>query len=297
MNYLKWWLIMHLKGAEKFLEKLPGYAGSRIFLLPILGLLSFLIGILFMLFLDIASRLFPNSYFLFLIDPILPLIGTATCGIIGFVLVSQVWHKKDKLLKKYNELAYQKAFKFAILAIPQILAIICHAYLPIGLLSSKSPVSETTIVLSSSLLSFLLGMSYFGLIVRIIGSVALFMLGLLIIFRALFTFGIDYMGLVYLYYPEESEVQDHEIYSVLRHPAYAGVLLISAGAIFARLSLYSLIFFAIILLGFLCHIRLVEEKELVVRFGASFLEYRRRVPALIVKPRMLGAFFRFLIGH
>jgi protein-S-isoprenylcysteine O-methyltransferase Ste14 len=52
-----------------------------------------------------------------------------------------------------------------------------------------------------------------------------------------------------------------------------------------------------ILIGFLCHIWLVEEKELVKRFGTSFLEYKRQVLALIVKTKMLGTFFNFLVGH
>jgi protein-S-isoprenylcysteine O-methyltransferase Ste14 len=288
---------MTLKGADKFREKLPGYSGQRILILPILALLSFLIGLIFLLFLDILAIFFPNVYFLYLIEPVLPVIGTATSGIIGFILVSQMWNKKETLLQKYKGLAYQKAFKFAVIAIPQIIAIIFHAYLPIGLLSSKSLVNEVTIALSSSLLPFITTNIYFASMVRIVGSIALFLLGLLTVFRALFTFGIDYMGLVYLYYPEESEVQNHEIYSVLRHPAYAGLLLISAGAIFARFSVYSFIFFFMILLGFLCHIFLVEEKELIARFGTSFLEYRRQVPALIIKPKKLGKFLSFLVGY
>ena len=288
---------MHLKGADKFREKLPGYVGRQIFLLPILALFSFLIGLLFLIILDLLPHFFPDINFLFFIEPILPVIGTAICGIIGFVLVFQMWHKKDKLLKKYNELAYQKAFIFAIIGIPQFIAIICHAYFSTVFLSSKSPVNKTTIVLSSSILSFLPAMSYFALIVRIIGSLLLLILGLLTVFQALFTFGVDYMALVYLYYPEESEFQDHEIYSVLRHPAYAGFLLISAGAVFTRFSVYSLIFFFMLLIGFLCHIWFVEERELVARFGTSFLEYRQQVPALIVKPKMLGTFFSFLIGR
>jgi hypothetical protein len=191
---------MHLKGVDKFREKLPGYVGRRMFFLPILALLSFSVCLLFMLFLDIAPRLFPTIYFLFFIEPVLPVIGPATCGIFGLVLVFQIWHKKDELLKNYNELAYQKAFIFAVIGIPQFIAIIGHAYFPIELLSSKSPVNETTVVLNSSLLSFLTSMSHFTLIVQVIGSVVLLILGLLTIFRALFTFGIDYMGLVYLYY-------------------------------------------------------------------------------------------------
>jgi len=42
--------------------------------------------------------------------------------------------------------------------------------------------------------------------------------------RAISVFGIDYMAVVYLYFPEESEVIENETYSVLRHPTYAGLI-------------------------------------------------------------------------
>jgi protein-S-isoprenylcysteine O-methyltransferase Ste14 len=49
-------------------------------------------------------------------------------------------------------------------------------------------------------------------------------------------------------------------------------------------------------LGFIGWTRLVEEKELIGRFGQSYLDYRQRVPAFLPKLRDLGAFFNFLLA-
>ena len=116
------------------------------------------------------------------------------------------------------------------------------------------------------------------------------------IFRALETFGIDYMTVVYLYFPEESELQDHKIYSVLRHPTYSGVLLISLGGMIAQLTLYSISFFLILYMGMYIHIHFVEEKELIKRFGDSYKEYRKKTPAFFVHPKKGGIFLKFLLG-
>jgi protein-S-isoprenylcysteine O-methyltransferase Ste14 len=105
------------------------------------------------------------------------------------------------------------------------------------------------------------------------------------------------MALIYLYYPEESELQDHKIYSILRHPAYFALLLITSGGIFFQLSgyaFYTLILFGI---GMYIHLTFVEEKELRERFGDSYREYQKRVPALIIPPRQIIPFFRLLLGR
>ena len=112
--------------------------------------------------------------------------------------------------------------------------------------------------------------------------------------RSIQAFGIDYMAVIYLYFPEESKLQDHEIYSVLQHPAYTGILLIGLGGLFSTFTLYSIIFFIVELSAFCIHIHFVEEKELVTRFGASYQEYMTRVPAFFVKPNKLGTFLGFL---
>jgi len=43
-------------------------------------------------------------------------------------------------------------------------------------------------------------------------------------------------------------------------------------------------------------VRLVEEKELIERFGQSYLDYRKRIPAFWPRPRDLGGFFKFLLS-
>jgi len=54
--------------------------------------------------------------------------------------------------------------------------------------------------------------------------------------------------------------------------------------------------FAVLMpIGITGWIRLVEEKELIERFGQSYLEYRKRVPALFPKWRNIGAFVKFLV--
>jgi protein-S-isoprenylcysteine O-methyltransferase Ste14 len=42
-------------------------------------------------------------------------------------------------------------------------------------------------------------------------------------------------------------------------------------------------------------LRFVEEKELIERFGQSYLDYRARVPAFWPRWRDLPIFFRFLL--
>jgi protein-S-isoprenylcysteine O-methyltransferase Ste14 len=107
------------------------------------------------------------------------------------------------------------------------------------------------------------------------------------------TFGIDYMAVVYLYFPEESEIQDHAIYSVIRHPTYLGAALLGAAGLFFRFSVYSILFFVIIYLILRFQISR-EEKELIERFGNGYDDYRKRVPALLVSPSKIREYFRFL---
>ena len=101
--------------------------------------------------------------------------------------------------------------------------------------------------------------------------------------KALKIFGIDYMGLVYVYYPDESTLQDHEIYSILRHPTYHTLILFFIGAMLLRSSIYSIIYFLIFIIGINLHLKLVEEKELIQRFGEQYIKYKENVPAFLVR--------------
>ena len=117
------------------------------------------------------------------------------------------------------------------------------------------PVNDLTTQFSQSLLPLLGIPSEIDVLVRLILSGGFALLGLLVVRSAVLTFGLDYMVVVYLYYPEESEIQNHEIYSVVRHPAYmAGVILAVAAMIF-RCSVYSIVLGIIGYLIFRIHIR------------------------------------------
>jgi protein-S-isoprenylcysteine O-methyltransferase Ste14 len=221
----------------------------------------------------------------------------------GFLLIYNIWHKREKFIKESKETAYQRGLKYGLVGIPLATSTIIHTLLPIETLLSVSPVNGLTITLSTQLTSlflnqtaFLLNWPTIDLVLRTVCVVA-FTLGFLTVFRAVQTFGVDYLAFLYLYYPEESELQEHEIYSVLRHPLYSGVVSIFLGAVFARFSVYSILFFIIFLVGLLCHIRLVEERELIKRFGESYREYQKRVPALIVRPSKIGVYLKFLMGR
>ena len=120
-------------------------------------------------------------------------------------------------------------------------------------------------------------------------------LGLIVIFRALEIFGIDNMALVYVFYPDESLLQNHEIYSILRHPTYHGLMLISIGSIFFRFSIYSVIYFLIFIVGIKLHLKYVEEKELIQRFGVKYKKYKKNVPAFFVKLKDIKKYYRTLV--
>jgi protein-S-isoprenylcysteine O-methyltransferase Ste14 len=80
----------------------------------------------------------------------------------------------------------------------------------------------------------------------------------------------------------------------LRHPIYSSALRICIGLALLNGNANSIAFTIFMPLGLTGWIRLVEEKELIERFGQSYLDYRKRVPAFWPKPRNLGIFFTFL---
>src|SRR5450830_1032198 len=133
----------------------------------------------------------------------------------------------------------------------------------------NSPLKFITIPLEEYF--YTLGAAIFW--VKITLSVIFSLLSIAMMIRSLQVFGIDYMTVIYLYFPEESKIQNHEIYSVIRHPVYAGALLLGLGGMFSTLTLYSVIFFIVYLAAFYIHIHFVEEKELIARFGPLYQEY------------------------
>ncbi|MFX0170199.1 MAG: methyltransferase family protein [Candidatus Hodarchaeota archaeon] len=285
---------MHLKGLDTLKKKIPKYRGWRAVGLGLLILLAFVTALALMLLVDSVARIFPHIAVLVLVEPILPVLGVLLSEVIAFKLVWGVWHSRDRYVAALGELAYQRAIPRGFFGVSWVLAICIHIYTPIDTLLAGTPVNPITTLLSRSFLSFLDLPVNVDFTARIIASFFFIILGLLTIRSAFLTFGVDYMALVYLYFPAESQIQQHEIYSVLRHPTYFGVLTLAMGGLWLRFSVYSLMFFLMFLFGLLIHITFVEEKELRERFGESFIEYQKRVPALRLRFRDIRIYIRFL---
>jgi protein-S-isoprenylcysteine O-methyltransferase Ste14 len=113
--------------------------------------------------------------------------------------------------------------------------------------------------------------------------------------RGVFAFGMDNVAMLYVYYPEDGRIVNLNIYSVLRHPVYAGVLRVVIGLGLLNGNANALAFIILLPLLVFGWLRFVEEKELIERFGGAYLDYRARVPAFWPRLRELPTFFRFLL--
>lgn len=193
---------------------------------------------------------------------------------VGYLVLSQFFSRKQAYKEKYKELAYRYAFAhYGIPGLALILSAVAHA----GYMNG--PVIPTG----------------WWTIVFIVLGWFMVCIGALLWIRGVFTFGADNLAMLYVYYPEEGKIISSSIYSVLRHPVYAGVLRVGIGLALLNGNANAIAFAILMPLGLTSWIRLVEEKELIERFGQSYLDYRKRTPAFWPKLRDLGTFFKFLI--
>ena len=285
------------KGIEKLREKLPDYQGNKIYLFILLAIVTVACSMMFQLFFDSISRLFPGVIILQFLEPMTPLLGSIIILVFGLLNVYTVWRKKEKYIKKYKEKAYQKALKFGVVGVTLVITVVMHGLVPLDFLARYTQDSTASVFLSTAIDVLIFGNIPFIFIVRIVTGIIFLILGFLTVYRALTVFGIDYMGLIYLYYPEESKIQESEMYSVLRHPTYHALLLFYTSSLFLRFSFYSIAYFFIFLVGIKAHLKFVEEKELIQRFGEGYKNYKKEVPALHVRFRDLGKYFHFLFSR
>lgn len=287
---------MKLKGMKKLREKLPEYSGKRIYLLPLRGVAAAILGYVFLIVLDILPRIFASMEVLALVEPFIPLFGSLFVGALGFWIIGLLWSKRESMREKYDNLAYQHMIRKGVVGVFLVPPIIFHACTSIRSLPPGPPTNPLTIQWSSSLFPILGIPSEIDIWLRIIVSGLFLIFGALTVRSAILTFGLDYMTVVYLYFPEESEVVDHEIYSVVRHPAYFGGVLLALAALMFRFSVYSILISMLGCLIFRLQARR-EEKELLNRFGNSYGDYMKRVPAFHVRIRDLPIYLRFLRGR
>lgn len=212
--------------------------------------------------------------FFFLFDPLFPgapLLSQFLATVLLFTLVGQVILRRRMLKQRYGDLAYERAvWCYGLTGMPLLPAIVLH-------------------------LLFVPGERVLPLAWAALPAAYLLLSGALLFGRAVFTFGIDNLALVYVYWPEEGRLVRSRIYSVLRHPTYSGVLRMGLGLALLRGSVIALLIGLLWPLGLTIWLRMVEERELVERFGESYRDYRQRVPAFFVRPRDYGSFYRFLV--
>ncbi|MFX1574388.1 MAG: methyltransferase family protein [Promethearchaeota archaeon] len=288
---------MKLKGIDKFRERIPKFSGKKIIILPIYCIFIFIISLMTQIYFDLLPTVIPVEGVLGYFVLLFPVLGVALMGSIAIFLVFQMWYRRDRLKAKYGQFSYQKIFLVGFGGVIIIFSIVVHSLILFYFWEinfwSQNPFSIFITPLTSYITPFSLVLGY----IHFFLGVFICILGVMMLVRAIETFGFDYMAVTYLYFPEESELQDHKIYSVLRHPTYSGILLICCGGMIIYLTLYSVAFFLILYVGMYIHIHFVEEKELINRFGNSYKEYRKKTPAFFVHMKNWGLFLKFILGR
>lgn len=287
---------MFLKGFDKFKEKTPGLRGFRILILPIyICLIIIIVSYILNVFYSFPGQNIGKYSNNFLI--LIPFFGVALIEIIAFLLLSQMWIWRDRLKIKYGSLAYQRIIFVGLAGITTVIYLSFNTFTQFqnySLLFWKNGTNSIFVtpvysVFNDSNLGniFHIGQTFLGYLFLI--------MGILMSFRSIYTFGIDYTTVVYLYFPEEGEIKENEIYSVVRHPMYGGLIFVAFGGFLFNLTLFSLIFFAIYFLGFYIHIHFIEESELITRFGESYKAYRKSVPPFFINPFKFPILLKFII--
>jgi protein-S-isoprenylcysteine O-methyltransferase Ste14 len=223
-----------------------------------------------------------------------PLFGVLLAVGIGFVMVWQMWFWRKRLKLKYGQTSYQHIFLVGFGGVIWILTVAVNQFIPYYLFAPTFWANSPLKLLATPIEAFLGVVAPVILIIRYAIAVILFLTGLMMAIRAIQIFGIDYMVVLYLYFPEESKIQKNEIYSALRHPTYAGALIIGLGGTFFVFTGFSFLAFLIFIAAFYIHIHFIEEKELIARFGNAYIDYRKKVPAFFVNPTKLRPLLRFL---
>jgi len=283
-----------MKGTEKLREKLPDYQGKKIYLFMVIAFIVFLSSLMFQLIMDSIPRIFTDVTILQILAPLTPIIGSLIIVIIGFIIVYNFWRIREKYLRKYGNRAYQRAFRFVVTGIPMVISVIVHSIFPTDFILTYGDNNDFSEYLATPISDILFDFSILIFYIRIFLFFVFLAVGLTVIIKALKIFGIDNMGLVYVFYSKESTLQNHEIYSIIRHPTYHGLMLISISSIFFRFSIYSIIYFLIFFIGINIHIKFVEEKELIERFGEQYKNYKENVPAFFVRIKDLKKYLTFI---
>jgi len=123
---------------------------------------------------------------------------------------------------------------------------------------------------------------------------ALMITGVLLFLQVHLKLGVARQYYMYQYYPDESTITQDAIYNYVRHPLYAGLIYILIGMVLASGTIQGF-FMGLMILPYFPGRIIPEEKDLVRRLGQEYIEYRKRVPALLPRLSALPGFIRCLI--
>ncbi len=201
-------------------------------------------------------------------------LGQIAGVILGFVISAQFFWRRKEYRRKYGDRAYRNAFLHFILpGLPFMFAAIFHNLYQPGQRLLTGWLTPVTAVAGL----------YF-----IVTGAALYV-------RAYRTFGTDNLAMLYVYFPGEGRMVNSSIYGILRHPAYSGAIRMGMAFGLWRGTWFSLLFGLFMPIGLTIWLRLVEEPELIERFGEGYRGYRRKVPAFWPRWQDAQKFWRFLI--
>lgn len=193
---------------------------------------------------------------------------------LGFLSLSLFFRRKQQLLERFGSAAYPFAFRrFFSLGLAIIIAIIVRMGSIPGPMIPRSSWSPILTALGWALIAAGAGLGV----------------------RAIQALGFDSLTMSNVYFPESGELARHGVYAVLRHPVYATAQWIGYGLAFLNGSWFALTLAAIFSLEVWGWLRLVEERELIERFGTAYTEYRRQVPAFWPRLRDWGRLAKFLL--
>jgi len=191
---------------------------------------------------------------------------------LGFLLFSRYFTQQKSFLEKYKEAAYRQAFgRFALPGLAIIFAAFAHIQYMNGPKITLPP-----------WVTLLKGLGWLNLAI-----------GTALWIRAVATFGVDNLTMLYVYFPEEGSLINSNLYGIMRHPIYGAALRVGVGLALLNMGIYALSFAVLLPLGLFGWVRLVEEKELIGRFP-TYIEYRRKTPAFFPRLNRIVEFFQFL---
>ncbi|MBN2156762.1 MAG: isoprenylcysteine carboxylmethyltransferase family protein [Candidatus Lokiarchaeota archaeon] len=282
---------MRISGLQRFINYLPDYSEkqSKLLLLRLPGfaILFFLLQIGFFYSIRFLTLQYPIKLFKVILF-IVPILNNIIFIFFGTLIAQLGFHKKKDYLEKYGNRAYQRIVKTILFGISMVFAGILFGYVPLFY-----PSGQIGYYLSQPFYSWFTNWDWVW-IRYTLGGIC-FLIALRTAYRAVEEFGIDTAAMVYVYFPEDAKIVDHDIYSIVRHPMYLAVVLVAIGGFLTHFSGYSILLSIITYLNFCRHI-LVEERELKIRFGKSYEEYIKRTPGMLISPKNWPKFFKFLIN-